>query len=91
MATKAHDICDEVLKTLKLSNICFLIKETPFAIEIKLKKKFSSDLSEPQPAFYEPKLSRNQCSYQCEHESDDPKKQQQQAGQQVLIPPHHSE
>ena len=54
MVTNAQDICDEVLKTLKLSNLCFLIRETPFAVEIKLKKKFIAEFSEPQPAFYEP-------------------------------------
>jgi hypothetical protein len=58
MVTKAQDVCDEVLKTLKLSNLCFLIRETPFAVEIKLKKKFIQEFSEPKPEFYEQKHSR---------------------------------
>ena len=49
MAT-IQDICDQILKNVKLSNLNFVIAETPFSLEIKIKKKFLRTFSDPAQA-----------------------------------------
>ena len=51
MASTAQELCDQILKYVKISNLNFVIAETPFSLDIKLKKKFVTSFSEPANPF----------------------------------------
>ena len=53
MVTPAADVSDKLLQYLKLSNLHYVVAETPFSVEIKIKKKFVKDFLGPQPSFPE--------------------------------------
>ena len=42
-----QDICDHILRQVKTSNLNFVITETPFAMDIKIKKTFLKKFNEP--------------------------------------------
>ena len=46
--SEVQDICDQILRHVKTSNLNFVISETPFSVEIKIKKTFVKQFNEPE-------------------------------------------
>ena len=47
MVVTVHDICDQILKQVKQSNLNFVISETPFSLDIKIVSSFSETTCKP--------------------------------------------
>ena len=51
MLASASEISDQLLQCLKLSNLNYKISENPFSVEIKIKKKYIKEFSDPKEGF----------------------------------------
>ena len=51
MAASAHNVCQKVLNNLRLSNLNFMISETPYSAQILLRKRFLKEVSGPESSF----------------------------------------
>ena len=51
MASFVQELYDQILKHVKNSNLNFVIAETPFSLDIKIKKKFVRTFSAPAKTF----------------------------------------
>ena len=51
MAASAHNVCQQILNNLRLSNLNFMISETPYSAQILLKKRFLKEVSGPEASF----------------------------------------
>ena len=49
MAVSPRDVCQELLNQLRLSNLNFLISETPYSVQICLRKRFLKEAGGPDP------------------------------------------
>ena len=47
MVTSAQDVCHQLLNHLRLSNLNFLVSETPFSAQIFLRKRFVKEATGP--------------------------------------------
>ena len=47
MVTSAQDACHQLLNLLRLSNLNFLVSETPYSAQIMLRKRFVKEASSP--------------------------------------------
>ena len=47
----AHTVCQQVLNQLKLSNLNFIISETPYSAQIMLRKRFLREANGPSASF----------------------------------------
>jgi hypothetical protein len=47
MAVSPHDVCDQLLQQLRLSNLNFVVSETPYSAKICLRKRFVKEANGP--------------------------------------------
>ena len=63
----AHDVCNHLLYQLKLSNLHFLISETPHSAQIVLRKRFLKEATGPafpMPSSFSPKQNYQELEHQ---------------------------
>ena len=51
MEALAQSVCQQLLSQLKLSNLNYVVTETPYSAQINIRKRFIKELSEANPAF----------------------------------------
>ena len=47
-----EDVSDKIISFLKLSILNYLVTESSFSVEIKIKKNFVKEFSRPKPKFF---------------------------------------
>ena len=52
MEALAQSVCQQLLSQLKLSNLNYVVTETPYSAQINIRKRFLKELSEANPAFF---------------------------------------
>ena len=59
MAVTAHEVCHQLLYQLRLSNLNFMISETPYSAQILLRKRFLKDVQGPAPSNLNNQVSKD--------------------------------
>ena len=54
MLSPAHDVCQQILNQLRLSQLNFKVIETPFSAEVVVRKRFVKDAEGPHQSFFTP-------------------------------------